>query len=159
MNEVFEYQFDLLKQEMGTLQEGIKTYDSLIFTIRGWAITVFSAFVFFAADKQKPIFLGLSAIAVILFWLVDSIYKSIQHVYIHRYNHIEKFLQSPEFIQAIQERTFKNFAISQIGGSFRQVTGKDKFHKIVQTACMFHNFVLYVSMLFLLGCIAIASII
>ena len=159
MNEVFECQFDLLKQEMGTLQEGMKTYDGIIFTIRGWAITVFSAFVFFAADKQKPIFLGLSAIAVILFWLIDAIYKSIQNVYIHRYNDIEKFLQSQEFIQAIQEQAFKNFAISQIGASFRQVTGKDKFHGIIHSALMFHNFVLYVSMLFLLGCIAIVSII
>ena len=117
--------------------------------IRGWSITVFSAFVFFAADKNKPIFLVLGAVAVILFWLFDSIYKSIQNVYIRRYNQIEDFIQSSNFAQAIQKQTFKEFPISQIGASFRHITGKDKFTGIVHSASMFHNFILYVSMLFL----------
>lgn len=154
MSDEFECQFDLLKQEMTTLQDGVKTYDGILFTIRGWVITIFSAFIFFAADKQKPIFLAFCAIAVLLFWLLDSIYKSIQKVYIHRYNDIERFLQSPDFTQAIQERSFGKFIVSNVGASFR-VTGKDKLLSILRSGMMIHNGILYISMLILILGIAL----
>jgi len=50
MDDEFQYKFELLKQEMDNLQNGIRNYDGTLFTIKGWAITVFSAFIIFAAD-------------------------------------------------------------------------------------------------------------
>ena len=154
MSDEFEYRFELLKQEMATLQDGIKTYDGILFTIKGWAITIFSAFIFFAADKQKPIFLVICAVAVMLFWLLDAIYKSIQGVYIHRYNQIEEFLRSPQFTKTIQERSFNDFSISRVGASFK-VGREEKFKTIFRAALMLHNFVLYVAMLILIVCVSI----
>lgn len=78
MDDEFQYKFKLMKQEIDNLQNGIRSYDSILFIIKGWAITVFTAFIFFAADKQRPLYLNICAVAVILFWFLDSIYKSIQ---------------------------------------------------------------------------------
>ena len=148
MNDEFQYKFELLKQEMDTLQSGIRTYDGTLFTIKGWAITIFSAFIFFAADKQKPIFLTFCAIAIVLFWLLDSIYRSIQRIYIKRYNQIERYLQSPEFTQAVEARSFKDFHVPNAGSGFT-VAGKEKYIAIFQASFMFHNFLLYAVMLIL----------
>jgi hypothetical protein len=41
MSTNFDYQFELLKFELDTLQQGIRTYDSILFIIKGWAITIF----------------------------------------------------------------------------------------------------------------------
>ncbi len=154
MNDEFQYRYDLLKQEIDILQEGIRQYDSALFTIKGWAITIFSAFIFFAADKRQPSFLILCAISVTLFWLFDSTYRSIQRIYIRRYNEIEQFLKSIEFSQAIKERDFKNFFIPNIGASFN-VRGFKKYTEIFRVAFMYHNALLYVAMLVLIALIAL----
>ncbi len=148
MNDEFQYKFELLKQEMDMLQSGMRNYDGFLFTIKGWAISIFSAFIFFAADKQKPIFLGLCAISISLFWILDSLFKSIQNNYTHRYNQIEKYLQSPEFSQAVSERSFKNFSAPNISSGFK-LSGRKKFAGIIHSAFQFHNYMLYLAMLIL----------
>ena len=49
MDNGFQFKLDLLKLEMDAVQNGVQTYDQDQFTIKRWAITVFSGFVFFAA--------------------------------------------------------------------------------------------------------------
>ena len=150
MTDKFDYQFDLLKNEMDSLQSGIRNYDGTLFTIKSWSITIFSGFVFFAADKNNPAFLGFCAISIVLFWLLDSIYRSIQRVYTRRYNQIEQFLKSPEFDQAIKERDFKDFQIPNLGAGF-YVSGIKRYTDIFKVAFMYHNALLYVSMLIIIG--------
>jgi hypothetical protein len=150
MDDEFQYRYDLMKQEIDTLQNGIRTYDGMLFTIKGWAITIFSAFIFFAADKQQPAFLPFCAISVILFWLLDATYRTIQTVYINRYNEIERFLQGSEFSHAVKERNFKNFHIPNVGASFK-VTGFKKYIGIFKIAFVYHNALLYVAMLILIA--------
>ena len=48
----FDYKFKLLMNEMDHLQSGIGSYDTIMFTIKGWAITAFSAFVFLNGIRQ-----------------------------------------------------------------------------------------------------------
>ena len=154
MNDEFQYRYDLLKQEIDVVQSGIRQYDGILFTIKGWAITIFSAFVFFAADKHQPKFLIFCTISVVLFWLLDSTYRSIQRIYIRRYNEIEQFLKSPEFSQAVKERDIKDFYIPNIGASF-DVRGLKKYTDILRVAFMFHNALLYVVMLVLIALLAL----
>lgn len=154
MDDEFQYKFELVKQEIDSLQSGIRSYDGILFTIKGWAITIFSTFIFFAADKKQPLFLLFCAIAIVLFWLLDSTYRSIQRIYIRRYNAIERYLQSLEFSQAIKERSFKDFYIPNTGASFN-VKGITKYTEIFQVAFMYHNALLYISMLFLVVILSI----
>jgi len=150
----FHYKFELLKQEIDNLQNSIRNSTGNVFTIRSWAISAFSAFIFFAADKQKPIFLVFGAISILLFWFLDSIYRSIHRVFLHRYNQIEKFLRSPEFTQSVVNRSFKDFPIPGTSLSFK-MSLREQFKSIFKEAYLIHNSTLYIAMLALIGALAI----
>ena len=158
MNDEFDYKFELLKQEMEILQNGIRTYDSNLFTIKGWAITVFSAAIYFSLQARRPVYLVLSAASVLLFWMVDAVFKTVQRIYISRYNKIEQFLQSPQFAQAVAERSFKDFIIPDVSGGFHLRTSK-MWPAILQAAIVLPTMLLYVAMLVLTAGLAIEMLI
>jgi hypothetical protein len=103
---------------MEMLQNAIRGYDSILFTIKGWAITLFSGIILFAVDKQKP-FLYWFCVAIILgFWFLDAFYKNTQNMLIERYQKIEVFIRSPDFQQVMLNRDFKDFNIPFFGEGF-----------------------------------------
>ncbi|MGA7952114.1 MAG: hypothetical protein WCA07_01210 [Gloeobacterales cyanobacterium] len=148
MEDLFSYRLSLLQKEMEMLQNGIRGYDSIVFTIKGWSITVFSAIILFAVDKQKP-FLYLFCIASILsFWLIDAFYKSTQNILINRYRKIEIFLQGSDFETAMAERSFGSFLTPhfQEGFSMRR---SQRLHWLLKAALQFHTYSLYALLLIL----------
>lgn len=78
MENLFSCQLELFKKEMEMLQNAIRGYDTILFTIKGWAITVFSAMVLFAVDKQKPYLYWFCIASVLAFWFIDAFYKDTQ---------------------------------------------------------------------------------
>ncbi len=153
MDDEFQFKLDLLRQEMDTVQDGIRAYGQVQFTIKGWAITVFSGFVFFAARETQPIFLGLSAIAVILFWILDAIFKSIQEVYIERATKIEQFLQGLKPAQG--GVAFHNFPVPNIETSFSGLKGQARNRAALRAGSRLQLAVLYVVMLAVIGALAL----
>lgn len=154
MKDEFDYKFELLINEINVLQSGIRNYDSILLVIKGWAITSFSGFVFFAIREKKPIYLLICAFVVILFWVFDSINKSFQRRYIIRYNKIEHFLRCDKFSKVVENRSFKKFNIPDLGARF-SVKNRLQLISPLKGAFILHNSILYLSMLFLLGFIAI----
>lgn len=146
MDDEFEYKFELLKQEMACLQDSIRTYDSNLLTIKGWAITIFSAFVFFSAQAKRPAYLVFCAASVMLFWLVDALFKELQMVFIHRYNRIEHFIQSQEFAEAVVGRSFKKFPVPDTSSGFRLIF-KERVPNYLWAIIGLPTSVLYVVML------------
>lgn len=148
MEDSFSYRLELLQKEMDMLQNGIRGYDSIVFTVKGWAITVFSAIILFAVDKQKP-FLYLFCIASVLaFWLIDAFYKSTQNTLITRYKKIETFLQSSDFETAMAERSFGNFRVPYFQEGFA-VKKSQRLRWFLEAALQGHTFLLYVFLLIL----------
>lgn len=132
------------------LQNGIRGYDSIVFTIKGWAITIFSAIILFAVDKQKP-FLYLFCVASILsFWLIDAFYKSTQNVLIYRYRKIETFLQGSDFETAMAERDFGSFRIPHFQEGF-SARRSQRLRGLLRAALQFHihTYLLYAFLLVL----------
>ena len=158
MNDEFDYKFELLKQEMETLQNGIRTYDSNLFTIKGWAVTIFSTAVYFSIQARQPIYLMLGAMSVLLFWMIDAVFKAVQRIYILRYNKIEQYLQSPRFAQAVANHSFKDFIIPDVGSGFHLAT-KKYWPAILQAAISLPTVLLYVAMLVLIAGLAIGMLI
>src|SRR5215217_5483838 len=72
--EASKTKLDLLKQEFDSVQGGIARCGDVQFKIKGWAITIFSAFVLIAVQHGKPVLLVACAGTVVLFWLLDSFY-------------------------------------------------------------------------------------
>ena len=155
MDDLFSYRLKLLQKEMEMLQNGIRGYDSIIFTIKGWSITVFSAIVIFAVDKQKPFLYWLCFASLLSFWLIDAFYKSIQNNMISRYRKIEIFLQSSDFEAAIAERSFGNFRVPNFNEEL-SVRRSQRLRWLLQAALQFYTYSLYT---FLLGLTIFAKII
>ncbi len=153
MIDIFQSKFGLLKQEIDNLQTGIYSYDKILFTIKGWAITVFAGFITLAVQQGKPLLLLFAAIAVILFWILDALFKSIQRVYIARYNQIEEYLSGQEFVDALLRRDFNDFVFPQIGVSF-QVDTKRKYVALIKALFLLHNVMLYLPMLGIIALLA-----
>ncbi|MCG6867644.1 MAG: hypothetical protein LJE91_02620 [Gammaproteobacteria bacterium] len=87
---------DLASKELEAVQQGIHTYGKVQFTIKGWAITIFSAFLAVSVKDGSYILLFPCVFALVLFWFLDSIYKRIQLAYISRAKTLEEFLNSEE---------------------------------------------------------------
>ena len=102
----FEYQIELLWKEIDILQQNIRVYDTLLMAIKSSAITIFTAFIVLAARDHRPEFLLPCGIAIVLFWVLDSILKSFQRAYIVRYNKVEHVLRK-DLGKAVKRRSFK----------------------------------------------------
>jgi hypothetical protein len=89
----FNFKLDLVKMEMDTVRDGANNYGQVQFTVKGWAITLFSALSAFAFERNEPRIFWVSAGVTILFFIVDLIFKGIQKVYLDRALEIEKALQ------------------------------------------------------------------
>jgi hypothetical protein len=148
MEDLFSCRLSLLQKEMEMIQNGIRGYDSIVFTIKGWAITIFSAIILFAVDKQKP-FLYLFCIASVLsFWWIDAFYKSTQNILISRYATIEAFLQGDDFAKAMTDRNFGNFLIPHFREGFN-MRKSQRLRWLLQAALQFYTYSLYAFLLVL----------
>ena len=155
MNEESQIKLDLLKHEMDSVQNNLRAYGQIQFTIKGWAITLFSGFIYFAVKEQQPIFLGLCALTVVLFWLLDAIFKSIQTVYIDRARKIEAFLQHLDFSQDLHLH-FQNFPIPNTEAAFDAMQGKRWGKAVFHASLTPQLALLYIVMLILLLVLAVS---
>lgn len=148
MEDLFSYRLSLLQKEMEMLQNAIRGYYSILFTIKGWAITAFSAIILFAVDKQKPFLYLLCIASVLSFWWIDAFYKSTQNILISRYGKIEVFLRGADFEKAMTDRNFGSFLIPHFAEGFN-VMRNQRLRSLFQAAFQFHTFLLYAFLLIL----------
>jgi hypothetical protein len=156
MEDLFSCRLSLLQKEMEMLQNGIRGYDSIVFTIKGWAITIFSAIILFAVDKQKPLLYLFCIASVLSFWWIDAFYKSTQNILISRYATIEAFLQGDEFEKAMTDRNFGNFLIPNFCERFNMKRSQ-RLRWLLQAALQFYTYSLYAFLLVLAIAMAILA--
>lgn len=99
--------FELLKQEMQLIQQGIRAFDTAMFAIKGWCVTVVAAIAGFAVSKNKPLLLLISLLVCVVFWLLDSHYKSIQRTYIRRDLRLERVLRGRDVLAMLSTGELK----------------------------------------------------
>ena len=150
MQSKFEYQFELLKQEIDVLQTSIRNYDSMVMEVKKWAVAIYSGFLVIKLNSENAKILAYGLISIFLFWLIDSILKSIQGCYIKRFAEIERFLNSEHFRTSIDAGEIKSIQVPDISSQFR-VTPKNKIRDIMTHGFRFHNYLLYLAMLVLSG--------
>jgi hypothetical protein len=114
---------DLIKQEYFKLQDFYEDFDKRIHVIKGWSITV--AFAGIAAGlNYKNEYLGLfAAIAALIFWVIETIWKIFQYHYKPRIEEIEAKMRSNDLNSLIPLQIYsswfdsfrkRNFKFSQI---------------------------------------------
>ena len=96
-----DYQKDLLMKEAEMVQEKIKDYDILSFKIKGWCITLWSAFIVlgFQFHIQGIIIIIYSTSISLIFWLLDTFFKIYQRVWAVRMQDIQDFINSTDYYE------------------------------------------------------------
>ncbi|MCP4179625.1 MAG: hypothetical protein GY756_17845 [bacterium] len=145
---------ELLKQERDLLQGIILKQNDIIFKIKGWSITLFSALVFFAADKNKLSFLIISTFAVMLFLLLDATYSHIQRIFINKSRKVQQLLQSENLVESLKSQSLEVLLLAGEGESL-DIDAKTKFIGILNEIRLFHNSFLYLIMFVLNACLAL----
>ena len=103
--DLFEFKLDLLKKELDLISSVIGRYDSILFQIKGWAITLWIAVVGFGLQGRLITVFILAFFIPVLFCFIELEFKRIQRQYIFRGNKLEKFLRNDDQLtKAFEER-------------------------------------------------------
>jgi hypothetical protein len=94
---ISDRQIDMLWSEFEMVQNKIIEFDKIIFQIKTWSITLFSATIWFYFEKNNHyLFLFLITFAPFFFWFLDYRYKCFQNYSITRGLLIQGFFNSPK---------------------------------------------------------------
>jgi hypothetical protein len=114
-------------------------------------------------DKSKPIFLISGGIIVMVFWVQDAYFQSIQRVYTDRARKIEKIQLSSEFSEALAKGSLSDLSIDgspvwipnlEAGCSDWE---KNKFRKLWDELFRLQNVLIYVPLLGLILLLRLTS--
>ena len=97
MTSLLEYQLELLSQEIEVIHSRIREYDEISFKVKGWSITLWIAIIGYSLREDGNLYVILISIpALILFWMIDAMFKSYQLQVRNRLGRIEEFLNSEQ---------------------------------------------------------------
>lgn len=165
--ELFEFQKDLLKNEIEYIHSKIETYDDLSFKIKGWAVTIWSVVVAYGAQNKNSLVILSSLPALITFWILDAYFKQYQRHSRFRMGRIEKFLDSKEedntLISAFKMRNFGDFPIHDpMGNRTRNLSPVNEKKYLERTNywdCFRVPNILYFFLILILGSVIISILV
>src|SRR5437879_3751630 len=88
-----ERAIDVFKAEWSHCETGIARYDTLIFQVRTWAVTVSAAMVAAAFSAHQSYIVLVGAVSPALFLFLDAQNKVFQSIFIWRSNEIQVALR------------------------------------------------------------------
>ena len=91
---LFAFQYELLMAEVKFIQSRIAAYDGIAFKIKGWAVTLWSAVVGLGAKEKAPLLVMASLPVLLVFWVLDAIFKGYQRRSMTRMGVLERFFDS-----------------------------------------------------------------
>ena len=86
--------FELLKQELDHLDSGIRSFDAILFQVKGWCVTATVAIASVAVTTSRASVLAVALGAILGFWLLDGLHKFLQRRFIDRNTDIEMALHA-----------------------------------------------------------------
>lgn len=81
---------DLLAQEYLHLQGAVEAFDDRILLIKGWSVTVSLAGLTAAVMKRSQTLLLISGLSAVLFWFIETLWKSFAATYNVRVRALEE---------------------------------------------------------------------
>ena len=133
--ESFQYQMDLLKMEIQTIDNIIQRMDSMAQTTKNWAIGIWTGSIAFTlSEPELSKFVILSAVTPILFWYIDASFRRIQARSIYRGQKIREFLNSDNLISSYENHKLVDFIVFDATGTqYKGKGGFDKFASVKRT--------------------------
>ena len=124
----FEYQLDILKLEIQTINASIQQMDKMGESIKNWAILIWAAATgaSITQDKLNP-YIALTATIPLAFWLVDTWYRRIQRKFIWRSIQISKFLNDERLARSFEQQQMVDFDLFDPKSRLDQGEDYDRF--------------------------------
>ena len=150
MESLTSREYDVLLKEYELLHARVNDYDSRLFQIKGWSITIFSAMLGFAILKDKPLLLIVPFFTCFIFWGLDALYKSFQRITIERTVEVESFFNG----------TIDNIKPARVSLSFedRDTTLLGRIKRVGGALFVFNVMALYIGKLIILAIVGLALI-
>jgi hypothetical protein len=109
---ILDYQLDVLKLEIGVLNDSIIKIDDITKDVKQWAITLWTAAIGGAlTTNDLRRYVAATAVVPLLFWLVETWNRRIQRRMIWRNMQISEFLNDGRLVRSFQEGRFVDFAL------------------------------------------------
>lgn len=105
----FETKLSVLMKEWDYCQTHIGRLDTIIFVIRGWAVTAASAILALAVTQASPILALFGIVPALMFWLIDAINRTFQRRFLVRAIAIEAYFRFDDFRLDLENSTFQRF--------------------------------------------------
>ncbi len=143
MEALSDRQFQVLLKEYDILLTTTRSFDTLLFQIKGWSVTVYSAATGLALLNNKPLLLLVPLISSLIFWGLDGLYKNFQFIYINRTRKVEAALNGECEIEKYGYISSEfEFLDTKIASRFKRAQGK---------LFVFNVMILYLAQIIFLG--------
>ena len=111
----FNFQLEMLKAEIETVNTTIRQGDEITKSIKEWTITVWAGAIggALAIQELRPYVLATAAIPL-LFWLVDTWHRIVQRKFIWRSLVIMNFLNDGRLEESFRQRKLIDFTVMDI---------------------------------------------
>lgn len=96
-NDVSKARLDTIRDELRMVQSSIDKYDDIVFKVRSWEVTIWSALMVVFFQSGKELVLLIAVMVPFIFWLLDGMYKSFRESYRERRTLISEYLASETF--------------------------------------------------------------
>ena len=113
----FEYQLDILRDEIGTIHTRIGAFDTLSFQVKGWTLTLWAAVAAWSVTQKNILGVALTIPLLLILWALDAFFKTYQQRVRARMGVIEGFLNrpardpGPSLEKACANRSFGSFVV------------------------------------------------
>lgn len=152
---------ELLKAELKAVHSSIQGFDTIVFQIKGWCVTVVLAIGGFAVSSHAPALTLVGIVAVVGFFLLNCQFKAIQRSFIKRNAELARELSGVGIMQVLKGggtleiigTAIPNFNRAAILASEEKV--REMAAQLLYEARLPNTFTLY---LFLFACLALEAI-
>jgi hypothetical protein len=145
----FDYKLEILIKEWDYVQSHIGRFDSILFSIRTWAVSAFSAMIVVAATRNLPDLMLLAILPVFMFWFIDALFKRFQRYFIFRGQEIEAYLSSGTFIEDARLQSEVSIVTPALSSQFRRSSLWRRMCGVLRAALLWNVLIVYSAMLIL----------
>lgn len=158
----FEYQLDILKTEIHTINSAIHQMDTMTEKIKNWTVLIWAAAVGATITREElNRYIAFTAAIPLAFWFVDGWYRRIQRRFIWRSDQISDFLNDGRLTASFEKQELVEFRLFDPAGRESKATPEyQRFTSLWRTMrfgslSLFYVFLVVMSMLaWIIKCLA-----
>ena len=110
---------DLIKQEYFKLQDFYEDFDKRAQVIKGWSITIALAGIASSFIYKVPYLCLLSSVSALIFWRIETLWKTFQFHYRRRIKEIEEKIRLNDITSIVPLQMYKSWFESYYEGEIR----------------------------------------